>query len=81
MRTESLVQAAAFYEEHAVLVRMWARLQSDAGDQLQHLTQARQRLQVEVVQLRGAVVVQRTAMLWGLWPAGIQQQLIRKRKQ
>lgn len=47
--------------EHGVLLRQLARLQRE-------LTPALQRLQQENLRLRAALLVQRTAWLWGLAP-------------
>lgn len=53
--------AVELQREHGVLLRQLARLQRE-------LTPALQRLQQENLRLRAALVVQRTAWLWGLAP-------------
>lgn len=52
--------------EHAVALRMWGRLQNELSAQLQRQAQERQHLLAQLMRLRAALLVTRTAVLWGL---------------
>lgn len=58
----SAVDAAALQREHGALVRYLGRLQQGLGTELQ-------RLHGENLRLRAALLVTRTAWLWGLAPS------------
>lgn len=56
--------------EHLVLLRGWAKLQQRIDTLRQEQTGTVQRLQAEVLRLRGQLVVRHTQVLWGLGPSG-----------
>ena len=53
-------------QEHQVVLRMWGRLQHRLGAQLQQQAAEQARWQGEVMRLRAALMLTRTAVLWGM---------------
>ena len=56
--------------EHTVVLRMWGRLQNELGQRMQQLAAEHHQMQAEVLRLRAALVVARTAALWGMGLSG-----------
>lgn len=61
----------AICTEHAALLRMWGRLQTDLSVRCQAHATALEALSSEVLRLRADLLITRTALLWGMGPGGV----------
>lgn len=57
-------------QEQRVVLRMWGRLQNELSTQMLHHAREQARLQAEVMRLRAALLLTRTAVWWGMGLGG-----------
>lgn len=53
-------------QEHAVVLRMWGRLQNELSQQVRRQLAERAQWHTEVMRLRASLMLTRTAVLWGM---------------